>query len=314
MPCSQAVLPYSYIHNSCKQTVPVPMQVQQFVHPASGAGVLAAIRGAAVAAVVGSQSAAGAANEGSRAAAVHTAADFFAAAGLEAAERNQLREFLLQVRLTHVSSSDLMPACEIPGSMSCLRIRHICALKSEKAASLLQERWFASEDTLPPAAITTLKQLPIFCCGAPLPQSLAGEPASRDQCSPAPETAAETAAGGFTSLASASQALPPAGTPEALLSADHLVAGSAQEAAILMSHLGVPQLDVFQFAAQHLVPHAAALPAGPRDAAFVALLRSLSDAPAELRQTLSEVGTLTCHPDLGAHPLAAPLACEQRQA
>jgi hypothetical protein len=77
----------------------VPLQVQQFVHPASGTGLLAAVREAAVAAVAGSQSAAGAANEGTRAAEVHTAADFFAAAGLEAAERNQLREFLLQVRV-----------------------------------------------------------------------------------------------------------------------------------------------------------------------------------------------------------------------
>ena len=183
-----------------------------------------------------------------------------------------------------------------------------------QALSLLQERWFANGEPLPPAAITTLKQLPIYCCGAPLPQSLAGEPVSADQGSPGLGAAAQAAAGRFTSLASATQALPPAGTPEALLSPDHLVAGSAQEAAILMSHLGVPQLDVFRFAAQHLVPHAAALPAGLRDAAFVALLRSLSDAPAELRQTLPEVGTLPCHPDLGTLPLAAALACEQRQA
>ena len=61
--------------------------------------MLAAIRGAAVAAVAGSQSAARASNEGGQAVELHTAADFFAAAGLEAAERNQLREFLLQVRV-----------------------------------------------------------------------------------------------------------------------------------------------------------------------------------------------------------------------
>ena len=173
---------------------------------------------------------------------------------------------------------------------------------------------FASGETLPPAAITTLKQLPIFRCGTPLLQSPAGEPASADESSPGQGAAAQTAAAGFTSLASASQALPPAEIPEALLSSGHLDAGSSQEAAILVSHLGVPQLDVFQFAAQHLVPHAAALPPGPRDAALVALLRSMSDAPAELRQTLSEVGTLTCDPDLAALLLAAPSACQQRQA
>jgi hypothetical protein len=281
-----------------------PLQVQQFVHPASGAGLLAAIRGVAVAAVAGNQSAEGTGDEGSRAVAAHTAAEFFAAADLGAAERNQLREFLLQVQ-----AAWCLPVAQ-QASMLLASIGRIHANGSLQATSVLQERWFASGDTLPPAAIITLKQLPIFRCGAPLPQSPAGEPASTDQSNADRATAAQMAAGGFTSLASASQALPPAGTPEALLSPDHLVAGSSQEAAILLSHLGVPQLDAVQFAAQHMVPHAAALPAGPRDAALVALLRSLSDAPAELRQTLSEVGTLTCHPDLMALLLAAASACK----
>ncbi len=70
-------------------------QVYQFVHPASGAGLLAAISETAAAGTA----AAAAAAEGARAErdAAAPAAGGFASAGLEPAERTQLREFLLQV-------------------------------------------------------------------------------------------------------------------------------------------------------------------------------------------------------------------------
>lgn len=69
-------------------------QVYQFVHPASGAGLLAAISATAAAGTA----AAAAAAEGARAEPDAAApAACFASAGLEPAERTQLREFLLQV-------------------------------------------------------------------------------------------------------------------------------------------------------------------------------------------------------------------------
>ena len=52
-----------------------------------------------------------------------------------------------------------------------------------------------------------------------------------------------------------------------------------------------------QFAEEELLPRAAQLPAGPRDAAVVALLlQGLEQLPEALRARLSEVGLLTDQP------------------
>lgn len=137
----------------------------------------------------------------------------------------------------------------------------------------MQERWFGQAGGgLSAAAVSTLKQLPIFHCGpslpaaappnsnAPGPQQAAWLPGSH---APAAAAAAQDAADRhFTDLVSATRQLPPAGTAQALLTSAFVIPGSREEAEILSRHLGVPQLECFAFVAQHLLPHAAALPVG----------------------------------------------------
>lgn len=69
------------------------------MHAANSFGLLAAIQASAAAAIAGGGTTA--AHPG--AAELHTAGEFFKAAGLQPAERTQLREFLLQVRFDILS-------------------------------------------------------------------------------------------------------------------------------------------------------------------------------------------------------------------
>lgn len=192
----------------------------------------------------------------------------------------------------------------------------------------MQERWFSQGGGVPAAAATTLKQLPIFRSGPQLPPPPAAEGTGADpaaataaaatavdvagdarqaphHATPAEQPQArrlrpaadgggpgagdETSGPHFVDLATSPRRLPPPGTPSALLSDGFLIPGSAEEAAVLKGRLAVPQLERHDFVASHLLPRAAALPAAPRDAALVEVLRGMAGLPEALRQQLSTV-------------------------
>lgn len=92
-------------------------------------------------------------------------------------------------------------------------------------------------------------------------------------------------------LASRPRRLPPPNTPPALLSDGFVVTASAEEAAILAGRLGVPLLGQHEFVETHLLPHASALPAGPRDRAVASVLRTLHELPETLQAKLPTVSS-----------------------
>ncbi len=71
-----------------------------------------------------------------------------------------------------------------------------------------------------------------------------------------------------------------------------VLCATAEEAELLEGRLGQCRLGEGAFLRRHLFPYAAALPAGPRHAAFLALLRRLPELDPEVLDMLPKVGLL----------------------
>ena len=166
---------------------------------------------------------------------------------------------------------------------------------SRAAVRYLQERWFSQGSGITAAASAALKQLPIFPSGPPLPPPPAADADAAGPAAPQPAPQQQPAGSDgvtgqhFVDQASRPRRLPPPNTPPALLSDGFVVTASAEEAAILAGRLGVPLLGQHEFVETHLLPHAAALPAGPRDRAVASVLRALHELPETLQAKLPTV-------------------------
>ena len=226
-----------------------------------------------------------------------------ATAKLSDAERTQLRSFLLQVPAKYCvlpSLDNPTPPCDLHVGISCASCARLLTIwwygesslaaeeqaKLERRSPVLQERWFSQREGVTTAQISTLKQLPIFSAGQ-LPDintpSASAPPESSSQAA-----ATSTGPSRFVDLQQ-QRHLAPSDYPPALLGNSFVVVDSPAEASLLVGRLGVVRLNRVAFLRQHLFPAVAAMPAEPRNAAFLSLLGDLEDLRREDALLLDEL-------------------------
>ncbi|KAK9808692.1 hypothetical protein WJX72_002029 [[Myrmecia] bisecta] len=259
-------------------------QLLKYVHPSSGAGILAAIGAAAESDDVGAH-----------------AMQLAERADLTAAERQQLRTLLLQGRWFGSSEASCIQSAQLavlkalpifesayrPGGDNGDDIQPFALAEHNHAASESDEE--ADSASTDSSSDSDAANSP----GAAPPEPPA---ASLPDLSPTPPTVPpptrmrkpQQRAALFVDL-QGPRYLAPEGVHPGVLTAEFLRPGSASEAQLLVGHLGVQQLSAVDFLLQHVFPRVGSLPASPRDDLMLDLVRDLHAAEPAVVAALKQV-------------------------